>query len=71
MLKINSTFTVNSNSSSDPSHPDISNERLTLTQRQNVKRYSVGKFVNPTGPGDYNLPSLFEDIETKIAKTYD
>ena len=71
MFKINSTFTVNSNSSSDPSQPDISKEHLSLTRKQTAKRPSVGRFVNPTGPGDYNLPSVFGYEEKKIEREYD
>jgi len=29
-----------------------------------------GKFINPTGPGDYNLPSIFGDVEYKTIQDF-
>ena len=61
-----SSFSVNSSEAVKTELPLAAN----TTGYKAPKTKRSGKFINPTGPGDYNLPSIFGDVEYKTIQDF-
>ena len=64
-MKKMSSFSVSSSAVKTDLPPTVN-----TTSYKEIKTKRSGKFINPTGPGDYNLPSIFGDVEYKTIQDF-